>query len=112
MKTHKTILLIVVLAVIAAILPARIGQAADWYTCKVNEAGPTGTKAVVKIYLTDLGDTPAFDENTAFSAQTGREKEMLAVAMAAMSNAVQVRAQLDVKKKKILTLNVTTTANP
>ena len=109
MQNWKTNLLLLVVTVISLILPTQPTLAAEWYTCHVDEAGPTGTGTVVKIYLTDVAEVPAFDENTAFSAQTGREKEMLAVALVALSNELKVRAQLDLKKKKILALNLAAT---
>ena len=109
MRNWKTNVLTLVVIAFALILPTQHAQAAEWYTCRVDEAGPTGLKTVVKIYLTDLSEAPAFEDKTAFSAQTGREKEMLAVALVALSNELKVRAQLDLKNKKILALNAAAT---
>ncbi len=94
------------LTLIMATQPA---QAAEWYTCRVDEAGPTGAQTVVKIHLTDVAEVPAFEEKTAFNAQTGREKEMLAVALVALSNELKVRAQLNLKNKRILALKLAAT---
>lgn len=105
MHEWKGGLMIMVVIAVALVVPTQPTQAADWCTCQVNEAGPTGTGTVVKIYLTDVAEAPVFEGNTAFKAQTGREKEMLAVALVALSNELKVRAQLDLNKKKILTLN-------
>jgi len=109
MRNWKTGVLILFVIALTIILPIQPTQAAEWYTCRVDEAGPTGTKTVVKIYLTDIAEVPSFEEKTVFSAQTGREKEMLAVALVALSNELKVRAQLDLKKKKILALNLAAT---
>ncbi len=105
MRNWRTDVLVLAVIAFTLILPIQPTQAAEWYTCRVDEAGPTGTKTVVKICLTDVAEAPAFEEKTAFTAQTGREKEMLAVALVALSNELKVRAQLDLNKKKVLALN-------
>lgn len=109
MRNWRTDVLVLAVIAFTLILPIQPTQAAEWYTCRVDEAGPTGTQTVVKIYLTDVADVPAFEEKTAFNAQTGREREMLAVALAALSNDLKVRALLNLKNKRILALNLAAT---
>jgi hypothetical protein len=68
------------------------------FTCTVNEAGPvsnaTETQSpTVYFQLTDLGGSFNF---TWFFAANSAKREMLAVALAAISTQSQVRAEVDV----------------
>jgi hypothetical protein len=68
------------------------------FTCTVNEAGPAsnGTETqspTVYFQLTDLGGT--FDHTWFFAANSAK-REMLAVALAAVSTQSQVRADVDI----------------
>ena len=58
----------------------------EWFTCTVTKAGPGGKKQVF-ITLTDAGGL--FTDQT-FAAAKGREKEMLAVALTALTNNITV----------------------
>ena len=61
---------------------------AGWYTCTVNMAGPGwGTHCYIK--LSDTAATPDF-ENRWFVALDSQKKEMLAVALTAMTNNMNV----------------------
>jgi hypothetical protein len=90
MKPRKTLLLFLLGVLVLLIPAANAGN--SWYTCTVLEAGPAGGKDAVHIKLTDNGG--AFSGKW-FRARTGREKEMLALALAAMSNAKDVRVYTD-----------------
>jgi hypothetical protein len=63
----------------------------EWYTCTVTKAGPGGKKQVF-INLTEADSL--FTDKT-FSALKGREKEMLAVALTALTNNVAVSVSID-----------------
>jgi hypothetical protein len=63
----------------------------EWFTCTVTKAGPGGKKQVF-IMLTDAGG--AFTDKT-FVAVKGREKEMLAVALTALTNNVTVSISIN-----------------
>lgn len=65
--------------------------ALEWYTCTVTKAGAGGKKQVF-ITLTDAGGS--FTDKT-FAAIKGREKEMLAVALTALTSSVTVYVSID-----------------
>ncbi len=60
-------------------------EAASWYTCNVLEVGVAGSD---KVYIL-LEDLDTFGRKW-FSARPGREKEMLAMALTAISNNMRV----------------------
>lgn len=66
--------------------------AQQWFTCRVQLAGPGGAATLVK--LTDTSSTPAFTSKW-FLAPADRAKEILAVALTAMSNGMTVRVSID-----------------
>ncbi|NLI33995.1 MAG: hypothetical protein GX422_14630 [Deltaproteobacteria bacterium] len=105
MKAIRIILILLIMC--GFLVPFGTGaQAADSYICTVQQAGPSGAKGVVKILLYDTGKSQDFGKNNQkwFKAQTGREKEMLAVALAAMNAGYQVQAFVDLQKSLITTL--------
>ena len=59
------------------------------YTCEVKMAGPIGNTKV-QIVLSDTADPKVF-ENKTFVALDTREKEMLAVALAAIQSGMHVQ---------------------
>jgi len=67
-------------------------HAGVWYTCTVEKAG-TGAGNHVCIWLSDTNDPPAFT-NRFFTAPDGRKKEMLAIALTAMTTGKQVEVGL------------------
>ena len=69
------------------------GAAQQWYTCRVQQAGPGGALTLVK--LTDTASSPAFTGKW-FLAPADRAKEILAVALTAMSNGMTVRVSTDI----------------
>lgn len=85
------------------LLPAAAG-AAEWYLCKVKQAGPLARSAV-RLQLSDTAATPAFTDGL-FNALAVRRKEMLAVALTAMSTDYLVSAQIDLSTSTILGLYV------
>ena len=87
MKSKKTI--VAGLAVVSAILIFAASAFAGTYTCKVKQAGPyKGTE--VRFVLTDTAGNPAFANKT-FIAKSGCENQMLATALTAVSNGLNVR---------------------
>jgi len=64
---------------------------AGWYQCTVRAAGPAGTNQNVYIVLKDRGGS--FYQY--FYAETGREKEMLGVALTAISTGFGVQIYTD-----------------
>jgi hypothetical protein len=67
------------------------------FTCTVNEAGPASNapetqSPTIYFQLTDLGGN---FNNTWFFAANSAKREMLAVALAAISTQSQVRAEVD-----------------
>jgi hypothetical protein len=84
---RKRLALILLLTVIFIATSAHSATLSlEWYTCTVTKAGPGGKKQVF-ITLTDAGDQ--FTEKT-FAAAKGREKEMLAVALTALTSSATV----------------------
>ena len=73
-----------------SVIPASAGQ--GWYTCTVNTAGPGGSGIYIR--LTDTAATPAFT-NKWFEASADRAKEMLVVALTAISNDLMVTVLTD-----------------
>lgn len=68
------------------------------FTCTVNQAGPVSNapetqSPTIYLELTDLGAT--FDHTWFFAANSAK-REMLAVALAAISTQSQVRAEVDI----------------
>jgi hypothetical protein len=63
---------------------------AGQYICEVKRAGPYGTSEV-RFVLTHKGTGAEFADKT-FKANVGREKEMLAVALSAMSGGLNIIA--------------------
>lgn len=92
--TARKIGLMVLLALAAGLVAAGESNAApQWYICQVNLAGPAGALTLVR--LTDIGAVPAFTKKW-FLAPADRAKEMLAVAMAAMTNGMTVKVYVDI----------------
>ena len=60
-------------------------EAASWYTCNVIRVGAGGRDGVYML----LEDTSTFGRKW-FAARKGREKEMLAIAITAMTNNMRV----------------------
>lgn len=91
MNVKKMFLVIVAVFSMVAFFGVN-AYAGGWYNCEVKMAGPTaGTKTYMT--LSHASSTPEFTGRW-FTATSGKQKEMLATALAAMSNMVQVRAHL------------------
>jgi hypothetical protein len=91
------------LGCLLSLLPAAAG-AADWYLCKVKQAGPLA-KSAVRLQLSDTAATPAFTDGS-FNALSAQRKEMLAVALTAVTLDYLVNAQIDLRTSTILGLYV------
>jgi len=91
MRAKKVFLTMAVVFSIVAIF-AVSAHAGVWYTCTVEKAG-TGAGNHVCIWLSDTNDPPAFT-NRFFTAPDGRKKEMLAIALTAMTTGKQVEVGL------------------
>ena len=89
MRAKKVFLTMAVVFSIVAIF-AVSAHAGVWYTCTVDKAG-TGWKDHVYIRLSETGGSFT---NVCFVAPDGRKKEMLAVALTAMTNGKNVWVNL------------------
>jgi hypothetical protein len=93
MMIARRIALTVLLILAAGWFAADESSAAQqFYTCRVLLAGPGGAVTLVK--LTDTASTPAFTGKW-FLAPADRAKEILAVALTAMTNGMTVRVSID-----------------
>lgn len=91
MPARKPVMLSIILLVALMVFPV-IGRAQTaLYRCQVLSAGPTGDTQTT---LMLRGISPAFDDRW-FVANPLRNKEQLAVALAAMINNREVLAQVD-----------------
>jgi len=88
MRAKKVFLTMTVVFSIVAIFA--VSAHAAWYTCTVEQAG-TGWKNHVYIRLSDTGGSFT---NVCFVAPDGRKKEMLAIALTAMTNGKNVSVNL------------------
>ena len=87
MRVKKMFLAMAVVFSMLAVF-AVAAHAGGWYTCTVNMAGAGwGTHCYIK--LSDTAATPAF-ENRWFVPLDSQKKEMLAVALTAMTNNMNV----------------------
>jgi len=92
MKAKKMFLVMVVVLSMVAVF-AVAAHAGGWYTCTVNMAGAGwGTHCYIK--LSDTAATPAF-ENRWFVPLDSQKKEMLATALTAMTNNMNVLVYID-----------------
>ena len=91
MRAKKMFLTMAVVFTMVAIFAVST-HAGVWYTCTVEKAG-TGAGNHVCIWLSDTNDPPAFT-NRFFTAPDGRKKEMLAIALTAMTTGKQVEVGL------------------
>jgi hypothetical protein len=98
MKLNKIVLIILLVFGIFSFFTLN-SYASEWYTCAVGSAGVLSS-GYVQVKLTDTTDSPAF-ENTYFRVYTGREKEMLAIFLTAMSIGYNVKAKLDCESSKV-----------
>jgi hypothetical protein len=80
-------------------------RAQNPYICKVHQAGPAGANSTVRIRLSDTASNPEFT-NRWFRALTGREKEMLAVALAAISSGYEVEANVNLTNSLITAIHL------
>jgi len=91
MKVKKMFLAMVVVFSMLAVFA--VSAHAGWYTCTVNMAGAGwGTNCYIK--LSHTAATPAF-ENRWFVPLDSQKKEMLAVALTAMTNNMNVSVYID-----------------
>jgi len=91
MRVKKMFITMVVVLSMLAVF-AVSAHAGAWYTCTVNMAGAGwGTHCYIK--LSDTAATPDF-ENKWFVALDSQEKEMLATALTAMTNNMQVKVYI------------------
>ncbi|MFP3868559.1 MAG: hypothetical protein ACLFUU_10420 [Desulfobacteraceae bacterium] len=92
MKIRKmAVLVLVVFSLVAAAVAAQAAE--TWYTCTVKWAGPQINPYKVRIHLTRSVGTPGFTKTCV--APVGREKEMLAVALTAISSNKPVLVLID-----------------
>jgi len=89
MRAKKVFLTMAVVFTMVAIF-AVSAHAGVWYTCTVDKAG-TGWKDHVYIRLSDTGGSFT---NVCFVAPDGRKKEMLAIALTAMTTGKNVSVNL------------------
>ena len=91
MRVKKMFINMVVVFSLVAVFA--VAARAGWYTCTVNMAGAGwGTHCYIK--LSDTAATPDF-ENKWFVALDSQEKEMLATALTAMTNGLNVLVYVD-----------------
>jgi hypothetical protein len=88
MKTKK--LGLITLIVLSIVFLFALNASAGWYTCTINKVGPGWSNIYVS--LTD-NDTSAFADRW-FIAKSDTSKEMLAVALTAISNGLSVEVNL------------------
>lgn len=84
MMTKKIGLLVMVVILAGAYLATDSSAAADWHTCTVDAAGPGWDSIYIKL------TAPAFPAGKWFTVAAQSGKEILAVALTAMSNGMQV----------------------
>ena len=90
MRVKKVFVMMVVVLSMLAVFA--VAARAGWYTCTVKMAGAGwGTHCYIK--LSDTAATPDF-ENKWFVALDSQEKEMLATALTAMTNNMQVKVYI------------------
>ncbi|MHC1727622.1 MAG: hypothetical protein AB9866_16735 [Syntrophobacteraceae bacterium] len=95
MKAIRVILVIaVVMTSVFGLYTPEAKAAAAWYTCSVLEAGPAPVYSWGK-YRFKLTDDGAVFTGKYFYAETGFEKEMLAVALTAIANGKKVKIYAD-----------------
>ncbi len=71
--------------------PSQTNAALKWYTATVNQAGPSYESSHYEMrFLMDFGSSVKW-----MKAYPGREKEMLAVALSAISNGKRVKIYAD-----------------
>ncbi len=92
MKAKKTGLVAAVSIFVVVCLLTMNASAAEWITCSVNIAGPSGEDTY--ICLSDTASSPAFTKKW-FIAPKDRAKEMTAIAIAAMTNNMKVIIRAD-----------------
>jgi hypothetical protein len=86
MKRKSLALMLLFTLILVATSAYASTTALEWYTCTVTKAGPGGKKQFF-ITLTEAGGL--FTDKT-FAAAKGREKEMLAVALTALTTNITV----------------------
>jgi hypothetical protein len=86
----KIFLMLMVVMVATAYFTIDSNAAGGWYTCTVVMAGPGGGN----IYI-QLTDKSGSFTSKWFTAPAAKSKEMLAVALTAMSNGLSVRVYTD-----------------
>ena len=92
MIVRRIALMVLVILAAGWLAAGESSAAPQWYTCTVLQAGPGGAVTLVK--LKDTASSPAFASKW-FLAPADRAKEILAVALTAMSNGMTVRVSLD-----------------
>jgi hypothetical protein len=90
-RKSRALILLLTLIFFAISVNAKATITLEWYTCTVKKAG-TGEKKQVFITLTEVNET--FTDKI-FVAAKGREKEMLAVALTALTNNGTVSIGID-----------------
>ena len=92
MNVKKMFLVIVAVFSMVALFGVN-AYAGAWYTCRVELTGPGGGR--IFINLSDTDAIPDFANRWFIAYYPGQEKEMLATALAAMSNNMPVLTYLD-----------------
>lgn len=87
----KGLIAAAIIFVVVCLLTIRV-SAAEWITCSVCMAGPSGEYTY--ICLSDTASSPAFTKKW-FVAPADRAKEMTAIALTAMTNNMKVIIKAD-----------------
>jgi len=100
MKTKKMVVMVLAAVLVVAFAATGAFAAFAWYDATVTAsapgyggAGPSGATDTIFV-LTHSATTKLFT-NKQFKAWTGRQKEMLAVALTAMANGKKLRVYVD-----------------
>jgi len=93
MRVKKVFVMMVVVLSMLAVFAVSAHAGATWYTCEVNMAGIGMSWSYVK--LTDKGGNFT---NKWFLLRSDRKKEMLAVALTAMTNNMEVQVYTDISE--------------
>ena len=86
----KISLLLMVVMLAGVYFTTDASAAAQWFTCTVEMAGPSGGKILIR-----LTDSSSAFTNKWFTAPAESGKEMLAVALTAMNSGMRVRVSAD-----------------
>jgi hypothetical protein len=92
MKAKRMVLIGAMVFGMMCLLPTNTNAACQWYTCSIVELGQASS--VTYIRLTDTAESPAFNSKW-FIAPANKAKEILALALTAMTNDMKVQVYAD-----------------